>query len=606
MRRDKQITFGPFRLDESNECLWRGTRTLALRPKAFAVLKYLVERPGHLVTKQQLLSAVWGDTFVSEAVLKDSVRQLREALEDDAKSPQFIETAHRRGYRFIGKVTGGTAPDPVESESFPAPENAAPRPQNFAPSTPLTSLFGREAALARMQSWLETALKADRQVVFVTGEPGIGKTTLVEAFLDRASALHAVSIARGQCLEQYGAGEPYLPVLEAFSRLCREPGGDRAIEVLRRYAPTWLIQMPALITAADREGLQQQIQGATRDRMLREMADAIEALTAETPFILVMEDLHWSDYSTLDLVSYLARRRETARLLVIATYRPVEVILSEHPLKGVKQELLARRLAKELPLEYLTEEAVAEFLDMKFPRNQFPKQLALLIHRRTEGNPLFMVNLADYLLAEGIIAEEDGIWRLRVELAELELGVPENVRRLIEKQIERLGSEEQRVLEAASVVGLECSAIAIAAALASDVVPVEERCEGLARRHQFLSPSWPVELPDGEITPRHKFIHGLYMDVLYNRLAVSRRAQMHLRVGNAGERIYGERVTEIAAELAVHFEQGRDLHRAVKYLQLAAENAAGSFANHEAITLIKRAVELLKLMQGAQEPADQS
>lgn len=623
MQKNKQIAFGPFKLDEANECLWRGTQLLALRPKAFAVLKYLLERPGHLVTKQQLLGAVWPDTFVGEAVLKDSIRQLREVLEDDAKSPQFIETAHRRGYRFIGQITEQTTDAAVETAPRPdfattdfkatdfkatdfkatdfiAPEDAAKRAQPLFS----TGMFGREAALADLQGWLEMALAADRQIVFVTGEPGIGKTTLVEAFLDQASTLHTVLIARGQCLEQYGAGEPYLPVLEAFSRLSREPGGSRVIEVLRRYAPTWLIQMPALVNAADREALQQQILGATRDRMLREMADAIEALTSATPLVLVLEDLHWSDYSTLDLVSYLARRRETARLMVIATYRPVEVILSEHPLKNVKQELVARRLSKELPLEYLTEESVAEFLDMKFPRNQFPQKLALLIHRRTEGNPLFMVNLADYLLAEGIIFKSDEDWQLRVELAEIELGVPENVRRLIEKQIERLSPEEQRVLEAASVVGLQCSAVAIGAALACDVITVEERCEELARRHQFLTPSRLVELPDGTITPRHKFIHGLYMDVLYDRLAISRRAQMHLRVGNAGEAIYGDRVTEIAAELAVHFEQGRDLHRAVKYLQLAAENAASSFANHEAITLIKRAVELLKLLEIAQDPAN--
>jgi predicted ATPase/DNA-binding winged helix-turn-helix (wHTH) protein len=607
MSGNRQITFGPYRLDESNECLWRDARPLALRPKAFALLKFLLDHPGHLVTKQQLLDAVWPGTFVTDAVLKDSIRQLREVLEDDAKSPQFIETVHRRGYRFIGQIAPRVTPDKTEEgapASPPVPLNADPPAALFAATPSLPSVFGRQSALTEIQGWLGRALRADKQLVFVTGEAGIGKTTLVETFLDQAAAHHGLLIARGQCLEQYGAGEPYLPVLEAFSRLCREPGDGQIIALLRRYAPTWLIQMPSLITAAEREDLQRQISGATRDRMLREMAEAIEALTAKAPLVLILEDLHWSDHSTLNLISYLARRREPARLMVIATYRPVEVILSEHPLKGVKQELQAHRLCKELPLEYLGETAIAEFIAVKFPCNQLPAGLARLIQQRTEGNPLFMVNLVDYLLAERIIREEQGQWRLQVDLAELEPGVPENIRHLIEKQIERLGLEQQRVLEAASVVGMECSAVAIAAALNEDILPVEEQCEELARRQQFLSPSWLVELPDGRVTPRHKFMHILYLDVIYSRIAVTRRGQMHLRVGNCGEAVYGAQVSEIAAELAVHFEQGRDWPRAVKYLHMAAENAASSFASHEAATLLKRARELTRLLPDAEQRHD--
>jgi predicted ATPase len=339
--------------------------------------------------------------------------------------------------------------------------------------------------------------------------------------------------------------------------------------------------------------------------MLREMAEAVEALTAESPMALVLEDLHWSDYSTLDLISYLARRREPVRLMVVGTYRPVEVILSEHPLKGVKQDLQAHRLCRELPLEYLTQEAVGEFLAMRFPRHQLPHKLAQLLHQRTAGNPLFLVNLIDYLQDEHIIVEQAGGWQLQVELAELELGVPESVRHLIEKQVERLSPEDQRVLEAASVVGMECSAVAIAAALGGDELEVEERGESLARRDQFLSPPQLVELPDGTITPRFKFNHILYLNVIYDRIALSRRSQMHRRISKRGEAIYGDRVGEIAAELAVHFDVGRDWERAVKYHLLAAENAAQRFANYEAVALARRGLELIKLLPATTEHAGQ-
>src|SRR5262249_30638051 len=133
-------------------------------------------------------------------------------------------------------------------------------------------------------------------------------------------------MSRGQCIEQYGAGEAYMPVLEALVRLCQDSEGDQLIDILSRYAPTWLVQLPTLLKAEDLEQLQSRVQGATHGRMLREMAEALEAFTAERPLILCLEDLHWSDVSTLELLSVLARRQEPARLLVLGTYRPVEML----------------------------------------------------------------------------------------------------------------------------------------------------------------------------------------------------------------------------------------------------------------------------------------
>jgi predicted ATPase/DNA-binding winged helix-turn-helix (wHTH) protein len=594
MKPDKQFQFGPFRLDESNECLWRDSDAITLRPKAYAVLKYLVERPGELVTKQELLEGVWPDTFVSDAVLKDSIRQLRDALGDEAKAPQFIETAHRRGYRFIAEVNS-------ISQRLKRDATSPPLVPGLQQGT--TTVLGREVALSQMRKWLDHALSGTRQIVFVTGETGIGKTAIVEAFLGQLDP-DDIRVARGQCLQQYGAGEAYLPVLDAFTRLRRDEKSNPMAAVLRSHAPTWLAQMPWLTTAEDPEERKHQL-GTTREHMLREMAEAIEASTSDTPMIMVLEDLHWSDYSTLDLVSYLAQRRQPARFMLIGTYRPVEVILSEHPLKGVKQELQMHKLCHELPVEYLPEQAVAEFLHMRFPQNEFPKELATMIHARTEGNPLFMVNVVDYLIDEEIVSEQSGKWNLQVKLDEVELGVPENIRLMIEKHIERLSSQEQKMLEGASVVGMECSALAISAGLDEDVVRVEEVCDGMARDNHFLFPAYLAELPDGTITPRYRFIHALYLDVLYRRVAATRRARIHGRIGERGEAVYGNRSSEIAAELAVHFEQARDWARAVKYLLIAAENAARRSANREAVELAMRGLELLKSLPASAERAAQ-
>jgi predicted ATPase len=356
----------------------------------------------------------------------------------------------------------------------------------------------------------------------------------------------------------------------------------------------WLAQMPSVISQSERDHLQSQVAGSSRERMLREMAGAIESLTSLSPLLIVLEDLHWSDYSTLDLMSYLSRRNDPARLMIVGTYRPVDVILNDHPLKSVKRELQAHNLCHEVPLEYLAEDVIAEYLAARFPRHQLPSSLRRTIYQRTEGNPLFMVTLLDYLSNEKMIVEDNGIWKLCVELSAVEQGVPANLRQLIEKQIERLSADERTVLEAASVAGTECSSAAIAAGLEKPIEWVEKLCEELARRHQFLSPSWLVELPDGTVTPRHRFIHVLYREVPYRLMAPRLRSQIHHRIADCGEQVYGDRKSEIAAELAMHYEQSRDWLRASRYLMDAAQNATRKSAHHEAAGLARRGLDALK------------
>jgi len=389
-----------------------------------------------------------------------------------------------------------------------------------------------------------------------------------------------------------------MPVLEALGRLCRGPGGKRLIEILTRLAPTWLAQMPSLISAADLEGVQRQILGATRERMLREMAEAVEALTAERPLVLVLEDLHWSDPSTLDLVSSLARRQEPARLLLIGTYRPADLHLNHQPLKAIKRELQMHKRCEELPLELLPEAAVGEYLAQRLGAGTPPAaplpQLARLIHQRTDGNPLFVVNVVDYLLTQGVITAGGEPWELEVNGGETGMGVPASLRQVIEKQIDGLSAEEQRVLEAASVAGVEFSAAAVAAGLGREVARSEEQCAELARGEQFLRACGVDEWPDGTVAGRYKFIHSLYQNVLYQRLTDGQRLHLHRRIGECKEVAYGKRVGEVAGELAIHFVQGRDYGRAVQYLQQAAQNAIQRYAFREALGPFTQGLELLR------------
>src|SRR5262249_6295791 len=201
---------------------------------------------------------------------------------------------------------------PPRSAAGPAAvARLAPPPLRPTPGT--ATLGGRDAELALLSARLESGAAGRRRLGFVTGEPGVGKAGLGEGVL--AQRGDGWRIGRGQCVEQYGAGEPYLPVLEALGRLGRAAGGEALVEVLRRQAPSWLAQLPSLLTDGDLEAVQQRVQGATRERMLRELVEALDALTAEEPLVLLLEDLHWSDSATIDLLAMLARRAEPARLL---------------------------------------------------------------------------------------------------------------------------------------------------------------------------------------------------------------------------------------------------------------------------------------------------
>jgi DNA-binding winged helix-turn-helix (wHTH) protein/predicted ATPase len=583
MRNDRGVNFGPFCLDFAAECLWKGSRAIKLRPKAFAVLDYLVSRPAQLVTKEELLNEVWAGTFVGEAVLKVAVRQIREALDDDPGTPRFIETAHRRGYRFIGEIKGAATPvkDPKVARTT----------SNVEASNDSQRVVGRDVALAWMQRSLDKVLAGERQTIFVTGEAGVGKTALVDAFLRRIPSNLNIRISQGQCLEQYGTSEAYLPVLEAVGRLAREY--PAVANVLHSHAPMWLLQMPSLVSASDSELLRREVFGASHERMLREMGEALEALAKELPLVLVLEDLHWSDYSTLDLISSMATQRQAVRLMLIGTYRTSELIVSGHPLQAVKRELLAKKQCEELPLECLSEVGVAKYLAVRFSPNKFPVELAGLIHERTEGNPLFMTNAVDYLVTEELVGKCEEGWELVVDIQNIEVRVPDSIKQMIEKQLDNLGTNEQRILEAASVAGAEFSVDAVAIGLGEDLEIVEERCSELARRRQFIQDCGVDVLANGEPVSRYAFIHALYQNVLYERVSASRRVQLHRRIGEESELTHGEGAREIAAELAMHFERGANSQKAVKYIQQAADNEIRRFAYKDAVVLSRRGLELL-------------
>ena len=554
--------FDCFSLDTANQCLLRGDTPVDVAPKPFAVLRYLVENSGRLITHDELLDALWPETYVQPQVLRTYMLELRKVLGDHAASPRFIQTLPKRGYRFVALVT-----EQAEAGSSPASSfETAVSPLHAE----LTPIVGREEELSRLKNQLQRAESGQRQVVFVTGDPGIGKTALVDAFcfqpgsgIDRTGSRRAV--ARGQCVQGVGVTEEYYPVTEALSQLCASPDGAAARQVLTRMAPAWL-------GPSDESPASPLPPPATRERTLGDLCSALEELAAQRPLILILEDLHWADESTLNLISALARRRASARLILLATFC-AHLGSIEHPLKALKQDLLLRRLCLEIGLTPLRRAAVNQLLISKLEQEALPSGLADFVYQRSEGNPLFAIAVVEHLIAEGILvgkgAGGKAEWEQRQPFPEAEAGVPDQLIRMIELAIERLSEPEQRLLEAASLMNVAFPAWAVAAALELDPVEAEEACDALSQRVHFVLRAGEDELPNGTNSAFYVFAHGLYREVLYRRQAAARRARRHIRIAERLGELFRGREAAVAREMSMHYEAAGD-HQHAALVERAA------------------------------------
>lgn len=568
------ILFGPFRLDGDGTRLWKGNDPVALQPRPLAVLAYLAARPGRVVARDELIARLWADTVVTKAVLKVAIRAIREAIDDDSNDPRYIETVGREGYRFIG---AGDAP-------------VVPRSDDGS-----TPMVGRERDLAALHAALARAHAGSRAIVFVSGEAGVGKTTLLDRFVTEVEGASAVHVVRGQCLEQYGEGEPYLPVLEALGALSRGEGSDAFRATLSRHAPAWMGVLGGTPSPAGGGRAT-----TTPARMLREIADALEVFTRERTLVLVLEDLQWSDRSSVDLLACLARRRQPARLLVVGSLRPGDMRRHDHPLLAVQRELQVKGLCEEVPLALLTRADVAAYVAARFAGASPAalRRLAARVYERSEGNGLFMVNVLNDLVATNVLAHRGGAWHVDGSVDSAAAGIPVGLQELLGRRMRELAPPVRKVLEAASVAGDEFAVAAVAAAIPLGEGRIEDVCEQLASQQHLLEDAGVAEWPDGSISGRYRFRHALYRHALYESIAAARRARMHRAIGRRIEQGFGARAGEHASELAMHFGRGRSHLRALQFHELAAVAALERHAAHEATAHWTAALNALTHLRG--------
>jgi DNA-binding winged helix-turn-helix (wHTH) protein len=486
------LSFPPFELDIENQRLWKCGEEAHVRRKPFAILGYLVQHPQRLITRRELVDAVWGGKHaMSESLLRTHLSDLRQVLGEGV-----VETVAGRGYRFVPEVKR------LDLDAWRADARTPTRGAGSA-------VVGRDAELDLLGKALLSARDRRRTTVFVSGEAGTGKTTLVDAFLERATVPGPALVGWGTCVEQYGSEEAYLPVLDAVGALCRGRGGDHVIDVFTRHAPAWLAQLPGVVRPDCHDDLQRRAASATPAGTLCELADALEVLSVDAPVVLVLDDLQWTDPSTAKLIAFLCSRREPAQLLIVGTYRPEEAPRG-HPLTRVTAELIAHGRASSIVLEGLSSPGVDAYLSKRHPGHEFPAELAHALERSTSGNPLFLTALVDDLERNGIICERMGHWELSTTVSDVAARRLDRIRCLIDVQIDRLGAVEQRIIEVAGIAGMTFTAGVVADALGADADSVSSACESLAEERRLLRYAGTETGPDGTIQSRYAFRHALF------------------------------------------------------------------------------------------------
>jgi serine/threonine protein kinase/tetratricopeptide (TPR) repeat protein len=493
------------------------------------------------------------------------------------------------------------APDSEPHWSLSAEPIVRPRP------------FGRERECAELMAGFESVAAGHGQLVCVTGEPGIGKTTVVEAFLNQASAGgRSPLIARGRCSERLEGTGAYLPLLEAMEGLSRNPirGAGQAREdvdrLMERTAPTWRAQItPRPIAPEGSAPALNDKKAASLEQMKRELRAFFQELSLRRPVVLFIDDLHWSDISTIDLLAFLGSKFDQLRMLIVVTYRPSELLLARSPFVQVMLDFQSRGLRREIALRFFGSDEIERYLAVEFPGHNFPREFPAFIQEKTEGNPLFMVDLIRYLRDLKVIHREGETWTLAEAIPDIGPELPESVRGMIRRKINQLDDADLRLLTAASVQGQELDSAVLSKVLDMESGLVEERLQALDEIHAFVRFVGEHELPDRTLSLRYRFVHGLYQNTLYASLKPTRRAALSETTAAALLGFHKEKIHPIAADLALLFKTARKFSRAADYFLLAAQNAANVFAYQEAVELSRRGLESLKGLPETPEQTNQ-
>lgn len=542
MREPETVGFGSFELDEERSELRREGRRVEILPKPLALLRYLVRHCDRVVPAEEILQVVWPGTVVSDAALASALRQLRRVLGDDGTSQQFVRTLRGRGYRFVAAV------HPVDATPL------APSPGDEALSGEIPFggdvFVGRRPLLRELVRRLEAARTGRGGVVLLAGEAGIGKTGVLTR-LAAAARARAFPVQRAWCYEGEGA-----PPLWPWEKILGGLGQDLESRLGEADARTRFRLFESV------------------SRLLRRIGEEKEGL------LLLLDDLHWADSASLQLLEFLMRDLTASTILAVGTFREPEVHGS-HPLTATLAACARHDGCERIALEGLRREEIGELLE-RLRGGPVAAEWVAAIEDRTRGNPFFIRQLLDSLESQGWNLADPAASQRGISSA----AIPAGVRDAIRHRLSGLPDDTVAVLELAAAIGTEFDLELLADASGEDRDALAAHLEQAGR----------LGMVDQDGEGRFHFSHGLIEETVYAEIDEARRSALHSVVAAALEKGRDEFSTQGLAALAHHLgHAGRleDTGKAIDYLTRAGRQAAERFAYEEADAALARALELL-------------
>ena len=582
---NRLLSFGAYTFDPNNGELQCGNQKQDLTPKDSNVLNCLLNQHGALVTKDQLFSEVWGNQAISDGVLKASIKRIRRVLGDSYKSPKYIETVRSRGYRFLLPVKyldrESRQQEATSSKSLLLSETT----DEFNP------IIGRDGVIKSLNKRLQSVLNYESHTLFITGPAGIGKSFLIDKFIQLVPYDIDAVIAKGHCINDPISKEAYFPILTAINELITKIDNGFAESSLRRVAPMWLTQFPWLLDEHELSSFQKNLQGVAASRMLRELSAFLETIAQKYLVILILEDLHWSDHSTLAAINHLVKTTKNSKLLILSAFRPLEG--NEIKVINYFSEQLVKREIEKIELKPFSRSDIKRYLSFKGSGNVDKTLLANWLYKNTEGLPLFVINLYKFIENNGWLSAKDLFVELAFSGERFKRHIPENLRTLIQQQIEQLPNLEKSLLKIASVFGEKFNVSFINHLLSESFDELVKTSENLIKKHGLLKQSGLIRSSNGSLDTVYSFAHSWFQKVAYELIPAIEVTEYHHRAGHHLENVFSNNVGKVAPALATHFEKSNHLQKAVSYRKIASQTALGRHAIEDSIEHINHGLRLI-------------
>jgi predicted ATPase/DNA-binding winged helix-turn-helix (wHTH) protein len=507
-------TFGPFTLFPNRFVLASRDAAQQLTPRLLGVLQYLINNRSRVVTKEELIAEVWNDSFIAEGSVARTVSSLRALLGDVAENPQYIQTVSRVGYRFIHPVVVQ-----YHESSLMAERN------DIEPRIYDCRFVGRRSEIDCFKELFAKCEQGTGAILCISGRAGIGKTTLVERVLSKVEA--PCVIARSRCAPSLSVMGLYAPFIDAFIDLFNASNVDLR-QTLKAVAPTWASQAPSV----PRQQFDALALGSDLPNS-RQFVAALTEISRIQPVVLFIDDFHWADTASVELLAFLSLWLAQLRILLIITARSTELARTAHPFLQLSHELVVNGSCHQLCLNVLSVEEVAEFVDAAVPPAVGAKErLVRCVYRHSEGNPFFMISALRYFRSTGVIFEIDGKWSVEPTMCDTAVTIPPDVEKLLFYTLAQLDTNDLHLLRVASLQGLEFDSATLSSVAGVPVMEVEERLRSLALIYELIQHLSDTQLDNGAESQRYRFVHAVFWKALEESVVPSRKIAVRSKIAD--------------------------------------------------------------------------